>query len=258
MKKYVIEKENGQLIPCIAEIPADCNKIVIMIHGLSSSKESQNVSFMMKYLTERGIGVVAYDQPGHGTEEAAGEELLLRNCLESLSTVEKHVHDEYPDAEICYFGSSFGGYVLGTYLARGLNSGHKAFMRCAAVIFPQLIIGDVHAEPDPEVMKVLDSIGFIETVVDGKPVRFLKELLEELKSNSLIDIYNEKLPENVELSFVHGEKDPVVPMPAVKAFAEKHGYPFVVIPDEGHSISSAPDSPTKVAEIACEFFLNIC
>lgn len=254
MKKITIEKENGHLIPCIAEISANCNKIVIMIHGMNSSKESQNVSFMMEYLTKRGLGVVAYDQPGHGTEEAASEALLLRNCLDSLSEVEKHVHGEYPDAEICYFGSSFGGYVLGTYLARGLNSGHKAFMRCSAVIFPQLIIGDVHAEPDPEVMKILDSIGFMETVVDGKPIRFLKAFLEELRDNSLIDIYNERLPEKVEMSFVHGEKDPVVPMHAVKAFAEKHGYPIVVIPDEGHSISNSPDSPVKVAEIACKFF----
>lgn len=256
MVKFIIEKENGQCVPCIADIPENCTKVVILIHGLSSSKESENASYMMSYFTKKDIGVVAYDQPGHGTEDAANETLLLKNCLDSLASVEKYLIGKYPDAEICYFGSSFGGYVLGIYLARKLNSGRKAFMRCSAVIFPQMIVGDVHAEPDPEAMKFLNQQGYIDTMVDGQNVRFLKEFLEELKANSMIDIYNEALPDNAEISFVHGEKDAVVPVHALKAFAEKHGYPIVIVPDEGHSISNSPNSPAIVANTAYEFFLG--
>lgn len=256
MVKFVIEKDNGQCIPCIADIPDSCTKIVLLIHGLSSSKESANASYMMKFFAEKGIGVIAYDQPGHGMEEAAKESLLLKNCLDSLASVEKYLIEKHPDAEICYFGSSFGGYVLGIYLARKLNSGHKAFMRCSAVIFPQMIIGDVHAEPDPEAIKVLNAQGYIDAIVDGQKVRFLKEFLEELRANSMIDIYNEALPDNTEISFVHGEKDSVVPARTTKDFAEKHGYPIVIIPDEGHSISNSPNSPEMVANIAYEFFLG--
>lgn len=256
MVKFVIEKENAHRIPCIADIPKNCNKIVILIHGLSSSKESENASYMMKFFAEKGIGTIAYDQPGHGTEDGAHENLLLRNCIESLSTVEKYIMEKYPSAEICYFGSSFGGYVLGIYLARKLNSGRKAFMRCAAVIFPQLIVGDVHAEPDPEAMRVINRQGYIDAIVDNQNVRFLKEFLEELKENSMIDIYCEGLPDNVEISFVHGEKDTVVPVDSVKAFAEKHGYPIVIVPDEGHSISNLPNSPAMVANMAYDLFIN--
>lgn len=254
MDKFIIEKENTHCIPCIADIPKNCTKIVILLHGLSSSKESENASYMMKFFAEKGIGTIAYDQPGHGTEDAAREILLLGNCLESLSAVEKYVVEKYPGAEICYFGSSFGGYVLGIYLARKLNAGRKAFMRCAAVIFPQLIIGDVHAEPDPEAMKILNQQGYIDATVDNKKVRFCKEFLEELKANSMIDIYNEALPDHVEFLFVHGEKDSVVPVQAAKAFAEKHGYPIVIVPGEGHSISDLPDSPAMVAGMAYDFF----
>lgn len=254
MDKFVIEKDNLQCIPCIADIPDNCNKIIIIIHGLSSSKESENASYMMKYFAEKGLGVIAYDQPGHGMEAAANESLLLENCLDSLKSVEQYLIGKYPESEICYFGSSFGGYVLGIYLARGLNSGRKAFMRCAAVIFPQMIVGDVHAEPDPEAMKILNMQGYIETVIDGQDTRFSKEFLEELKANSMIDIYDEAQPDNVEFSFVHGEKDPVVPVQPVKAFAEKHGYPIVVVPYEGHSISNSPDSPAIVADVAYQLF----
>ena len=256
MNKFLIAKENGHMIPCIADVPEKCKKIVILIHGLSSSKESENASYMMKYFAQKGIGAIAYDQPGHGTEEATDERLLLKNCLDSLASVEKYITEHYPNAEICYFGSSFGGYVLGIYAAKGMNTGQKAFMRCAAVIFPQMIVGDINAEPDPEVMKVLNKQGYIETMVDGKAVRFYKEFLEELKENSMTELYNNTLPEHVQFSFVHGEMDKVVPVHAVKAFAENHGYPIAIIPSEGHSISDAPNSPKTVAKTAHEFFMS--
>lgn len=256
MNKFLIAKENGHMIPCIADIPENCKKIVILIHGLSSSKESENSSCMMKYFAKKGIGAIAYDQPGHGTEEATDEILLLKNCLDSLASVEKYITEHYPNAEICYFGSSFGGYVLGIYAAKGMNTGQKAFMRCAAVIFPQMIVGDINAEPDPEVMEVLNKQGYIETMVDGKVVRFYKEFLEELKENSMTELYNGTLIEHTQFSFVHGEMDKVVPVHAVKAFAENHGYPITIIPGEGHSISDAPDSPETVARTAYEFFVS--
>ena len=256
MEKFIIPKANSRGIPCIAEFPEGCSKIVIIIHGFLSSKESDNAAYMMKYFSEKGMGAIAYDQPGHGTEEAADERLILSSCLDSLRTVERYLSAKYPGAEICYFGSSFGGYVLGIYLSRKLNSGHKAFMRCGAVIFPEMILGDVHAEPDPDVMKILDTQGYIETVIDGQHARFSKEFLEELRANSMVEIYDKAKPQNVEIAFVHGEKDPVVPLAEVKAFAEKHGYPISVVPEEGHSISSSPESPGIVAAKAYELFMG--
>lgn len=256
MKKFTIQKTNSHSIPCIGEFPEDCSKIVIIIHGFLSSKESDNASYMMKYFSGKGMGAIAYDQPGHGSEEAADESLLLSNCLDSLSAVEEYLTENYPGAEICYFGSSFGGYILGIYLSRKLNSGHKAFMRCGAVIFPELVLGDLHAEPDPEVMKILDTQGYIETEIDGQTARFSKEFLEELRANSMVEIYDKAKPDNVEIAFVHGEKDPVVPMEQVKAFAERHGYPITVIPEEGHSISNAPESPGIVAANAYRLFMG--
>lgn len=255
MNKFTINKKNGYKIPCISEIPEDSEKIVIVIHGMCSSKESANATYLMDFLPERGIGVIAYDQPGHGDEDAASEELRVGNCIDSLRSVENYIKEEYPDAEICYFGSSFGGYILGLYLARRLNSGNKAFMRCAAVIFPQMILGDLDAEPDPDVMKVLETKGYIEVELGiEKPARFTLGFFEDLKENDLLTLYDEAPPENVKLHFAHGQKDPVVPAGAVKAFAEKHGYPIDIIPDEGHSINDHPESPEYVARLAYDLF----
>ena len=82
MNKFTINKKNGYKIPCISEIPEDSEKIVIVIHGMCSSKESANATYLMDFLPERGIGVIAYDQPGHGDEDAASEELRVGNCID--------------------------------------------------------------------------------------------------------------------------------------------------------------------------------
>ena len=255
MKKFIITKKHGSHVPCISKIPEGCKKIIIVIHGMCSSKESDNASYLMNFFPQRGIGVIAYDQPGHGDDEAKTEELRIESCLESLSCVEGYLNSEYPEAEICYFGSSFGGYILGLYLSKGLNSGSKAFMRCSAVIFPQMILGDLDAEPDPEVMAELESKGYIEVDLGvEKPAKFTLGFFEDLKENDLMRIYDEQIPPNVKMCFVHGEKDPVVPVQAVQSFAEKHGYPITVIPGEGHSISDRQESPATVARLAYELF----
>lgn len=256
MENIVLKKENLKGVPCIINIQPNSKKIVILIHGLSSSKESENSKFMMNFFEKKGIGSISYDQPGHGLEEASKEKLLLENCIESLKAVEDYVSTKYPNAEICYFGSSFGAYVLGIYLARKLNKGSKAFMRCAAVNFPQIILGDTNVEPDPEVLKVLDKQGYIEARVDSHEIRFYREFLEELKLNSMIDIYKKNKPENVIFYFVHGEEDKVVSASFVKEFAEIHGYPILIIPREDHSIRINKNSQEIVALKTYELFMG--
>lgn len=269
MKKFTIIKKNGNIIPCISEISENCKKIAIVIHGMCSSKESANAAYMMNFLPERGIGVVAYDQPGHGEEEAKEEELRIGNCLDSLNAVEEHLKAEYPEAEICYFGSSFGAYILGIYLAKHLNSGNKAFMRCAAVIFPQMILGKLEKPENAEkpeeaeeqsnnrIMKDLEEKGYVEVELGiEKPARFTGGFIKDLKENDLLKIYEkEPLTKDVKLYFVHGEKDPVVSVGAVQAFAAEHGYPITVVEDEEHSISNDPRSPKIVAELAYKLFV---
>lgn len=255
MEKITIYKKNGNSIPCIAEIPKDCRRIVIVIHGMCSSKESSNAAFLLNFMPQRGIGVIAYDQPGHGSEGAKAEELRIDNCMESLRAVEDYIREGYPHAEVCYFASSFGAYILGIYLARHLNSGRKAFMRCAAVCFPQIILGNADAEQDSDKRAELKEKGYVEVKIGGDdPVRFSLGFFEDLKDNDLYRIFEEKAPQDVAMQFVHGEKDPLVPVAAVKGFVSKYGYPIAVVPDEGHSICDHMESPYFVAELAYDFF----
>jgi alpha-beta hydrolase superfamily lysophospholipase len=254
MEKFIITKPNGWQIPCLAEIPAQCTGIVLSVHGMNSDKACPIAMALMATMPRHGLGVISYDQPGHGSQEAQDEEMTVTSCLNSLAAVEAYARDHYPSARICYFGSSFGAYILGVYLAKYPHAGHAAFMRSAGVILPQMLVGDVHADPDPAAMEVLNRQGYIETLVAGRPVRFTKTFLEELRANSMIDMYRETPPADVSLAFVHGQEDAVVPVAAIQAFAAAHAYPLTVIPGEGHSINSTPEAVDRVLELAYKHF----
>lgn len=256
MDTFYITKENGAKIPCVSDIPESCEKIVLIVHGIGSSKEGNSSLVYLDAFRKRNFGVFAYDQPGHGTDEAVKEELRLGACLESLKAAEHYLRAEYPKAEILYFASSFGGYILGLYLRKYPHAGKKAVLRSAAVIFPRMILGDPDAEPDPNTLKTLSKQGYLEVDLGAdRPVRFTKGFFEDLgdPDNDLFRLYQEKKPD-AELRFFHGEKDPVVPAAAVQAFAHAFGYPIMVFPGEEHSINQNPDSPVKLADSAAEFY----
>ena len=221
MEKVLLQKQNGHAVPCIAEIPDDLKKLVIVIHGYDSSKESQNAVNLMREMPGKGFGVFAYDQPHHGEEEAAAEELTVENCLDSLACVEDYLAERFPGMEICYFGSSFGAYITCIYLATRPHRGCKAFLRCAAVNFPEL------AE---------------------------EEGAEDVDLPDLFALYDRAKPEDVQMAFAHGESDSTVKVEAAIAFTERFGYPLTIFPGEEHTISDDPEDPIKVAALAIELF----
>ena len=221
MEKIILKKKNGHEIPCIAVLPEDFGKLVIIIHGYDSSKESQNAANLMRILPGKGFGVIAYDQPHHGSEQAAEEKLTVENCLDSLACVEDYLADRFPDKEICYFGSSFGAYIVGIYLATRPHRGNKAFMRCAAVNFPELA---------------------------------LEENTEHVELPDLFALYDQAKPEGVQMAFAHGASDSTVKVEAAIEFTERFSYPLTIFSGEEHTISDDPESPKKVAELAAELF----
>lgn len=221
MEQILLKKSNGQEVPCIAEFPEGLRKLVLVIHGYDSSKESENAANLMRMLPQKGFGVIAYDQPNHGGAQAAEEKLTIDNCLDSLACVEDYLAQRFPGVEICYFGSSFGAYILGIYLVQRQHRGHNAFMRCAAVNFPQLNID--------ERAKALEPV-------------------------DLFCLFEHDRPDEVRFAFAHGECDSSVPVSAAIAFTEQFGYPLTVFPGEEHPICTDPASPIRIAELAAELF----
>ena len=53
---------------------------------------------------------------------------------------------------------------------------------------------------------------------------------------------------------VHGEKDMVIDPAKARLFAEKKSIPLEMLENEDHTLSTNPDSPGRVAEMAVDFF----
>ncbi|MBE6028871.1 MAG: alpha/beta hydrolase [Clostridiales bacterium] len=221
MEKILLTKANGHQVPCIAEFPEGLEKLVIVVHGYDSSKESANAANLMRQLPGKGFGVLAYDQPHHGTAQAAEEELTVENCLDSLACVEDYLAERFPETELCYFGSSFGAYITCIYLATRPHRGCKAFLRCAAVNFPELAID---------------------------------EGADDVELPDLFALYEQAKPEGVAMAFAHGACDSTVKVEAAIAFTDRFGYPLTIFPGEEHTISDFPESPIRVAQLAAELY----
>lgn len=255
MEKIYLIKTNGAEIPCLVEIPTGARHVVIMIHGFESCKECATGELLFRRMPPEGIGVITYDQPGHGTDLAREEWLGLDACMDSLQTVENYARELAPEAEIEYFASSFGAYVTGLYISHREHLGRKLFMRSGAVNMPWLLLGPPGSEPDPEAIALLKKQGYLQPNIGvGDPVKVPEEMFKELGEHDLFKEFNPDAFTHVDCRMVHGENDPVVDLKFAKSFSGRFDIPITVMPGEGHSINLDPEDPDKVADLAIAFF----
>lgn len=88
MKKETISGLNGYDIPCLNNLSGGNRMIVIISHGLGSSKESPTAQSIAAALPEHGIGTYSFDFPAHGDSLVDGEMLRISTCLNDLVAVE--------------------------------------------------------------------------------------------------------------------------------------------------------------------------
>ena len=250
--KTILKKDNGAVVPVIFDVPPEAGRIVIMIHGFESCKECDTGKLLCRRMIPAEIGGVAYDQPGHGSEEGREEWFTLKNCMDSLETVENFVAAKYPHAQIFYFASSFGAYMTSLYVSTRNHRGRKLFMRSAAVNMPEIFLGKPGTEPDPTAMQLLKTQGYVQVDMGiGQPVKVPLQMFEDMKENNLSEKFK---PDKIKARMVHGEKDEVISPEAAVNFARRFGLPMTMMADEGHSLCNAQGTPDLVADMAIKFF----
>ncbi len=255
MRKFTIEKPGAGKVACVEEIPLHSSRIVIAVHGFTSSKESPTVRLLIDRMPAAGIGVIGIDLPSHGVEESYEEELRLDACLDSLQAAETYAVEHYPDAEICYFGSSFGAYTTALYISTRPHKGRKAFFRSAAVNMPSLFIKDSLTEEDEKLRQELEEKGyFMQGFSLGRPVRVTKGFIEDLDRNNLFDRFDPDRYGPHRIAMAHGAEDPVIDPEAAARFAKKFGIQETVFAGEGHSLCNDPRTPDKVVDLAIALY----
>lgn len=259
MEKFFIEKENAGCVPCIAVIPENPEAIVIVVHGFTSCKESMTGAVLMEHLPPAGIGVVAYDHPGHGTDVARFEDLRVGNCLDSLAVVEETVLSRWPGLPVYYFGSSYGAYITALYVATRPHKGVRAFFRSAAVNMPTILLGDDLSGPEAAIQEELDKHGYIEPDLNlSGTVRIPAGFIDDMRENDLFAICGQdQTPGSIggtKIAMAHARGDEVVDFAQAERFAKLHGIPLTVFEDEHHTLSDHKETPEKIAGLALAFF----
>lgn len=254
MQSLKLTKKDGTVVPCLTSVPDGVGDIIVMVHGFGSQKDCATAQMLFRRMPQAGFGVVTYDQPAHGPDEARDESLRLENCFASLAAVENYVSAAWPDASIHYFSSSFGAYVTVLYVCSRPHRGRDAFLRSAAVNMPLLFLGPPEAGPDPELKKELDANGYIILETGPEPVRVPAGFLEDLRDSDLNDRFAERVHDDVRFAMVHGEKDSTIELSYALDFAKRNNIPITVIPGEDHTLSDHPETPDKVADLAIAFY----
>lgn len=122
-----------ELIYKIMKPETEVKATLVCVHGMQEH-HARYIPFARE-LSKQGIAVLIYDLPGHG--EAFKDELgYFANqngdevLIQSVDTMVKKLHTEYPDVPHFLFGHSMGSIVVRLYLER--NDDFAGVILCGA------------------------------------------------------------------------------------------------------------------------------
>ncbi|MDD6315811.1 MAG: alpha/beta fold hydrolase [Clostridia bacterium] len=241
-----LASEGGRQIPVEYRLPADARRVCIIAHGFASSKESATAQMMLDHLEKLGLGAFAFDFPCHGASSAPWQQLTVDACLADLRQVEAFARTRASEAEVCYFGSSFGAYITILHLCTDPGAGRRAFLRCAAVDMDHAF--DHQAET---IGCQLRQLGYaLYDTGYGPQLRLSGAFFESLRGRSVFDL---PLPPDARLEMIHGLSDDVVDPAAARAYAAAAGCRINLIPGADHRIAT-PEGIQTLLERTAYFF----
>ena len=188
----------------------DVKWIILGVHGFAGDKESSALRALAERCADKGIALLCFDFPAHGTSEATEADLTVENCMSDLLDCADLCRREYPCAEKYLFATSFGGYI--TLLCSRKLADFRIVLRAPAVTMPEHILTDL-LKTTPEDFKRRKTItcGF-ERKID-LPFSFYQDLQKHRISGCFCD---------VPLLIIHGDNDDIVPVEDVVSFCGSH------------------------------------
>ena len=238
-------------VPCMYCITGKEKTLCVVVHGFGGSKQGLTGSMILKEMPPLGIGVIAFDFPGHGESRADDGSLRLDNCLSDLSAVEAFARGMAPEAEIVFFASSFGAYVALIYFAELKHSGRRAFLRSAAVNMHHNFTRQLRREQ----LNSLEASGklVLSKAEYGyaRDMKLTRGFVDDLENHDIFSIWKEGF---AEIRMIHGGSDRVIPLRDAKSFAERFRIPLTIVPNGDHQLST-PGVPEQVIKAAVGFSL---
>jgi esterase/lipase len=209
------------------------NQVLIAIHGIGGSKNSDTIYNIAKVLTLKNCDVIAFDLPCHGDNN--NEDCLnLSSCIKSIKDIDNFVKENYKCLPISYFATSFGGYLLLNFLSNNKYVYKKIILRSPA-IYMEDVVKNMFLESSKslDTYEILD-IGF------NQPLFIDTKFYNDLILNNLTSKYINTNFINV----IQGKKDEVVDYHANEEFYKskcKSKFKIFYFPESNHTYDNLGD-----------------
>ena len=216
--------------------------MVILMHGIFSSKDYNPMPAIAKGLAKAGIASLRFDFNGHGTSEGRMQDMTIEKEIADAMAVYDYVKALPYVSEIGFLGHSQGGVVASMAAGRLAAQGQDAPKRLV-LIAPGAVIKNAcqngkffNARFDPK-----DPPEFI------RCWGFMKLGREYLLTTQDLDIYGTAAAYEGKVRILHGTKDKIVPMWCSEQYKETYGdrAELVVIKGENHTITNRRDEVVR-------------
>ena len=191
--------------------------MVLLMHGIFSSKDINPMPTLAKELAARGIASVRFDFDGHGKSEGRMQDMTIEKELADAKAVWDYVKALPFVSSVGLLGHSQGGVVASMTAGRLASAGTAP--EAVVLIAPGSVIKDAcqggkffNATFDPK-----DPPEFI------RCWGFMKLGREYLLTTQELDIYGTAADFKGPVLLLHGTKDGIVPMWCSEKYLETYG-----------------------------------
>ena len=225
--------------------------MVILMHGIFSSKDYNPMPAIAKGLAANGIASIRFDFNGHGKSEGRAQDMTVELEIADALAIWEYAKSLPYVSGIGFLGHSQGG-VIASMAAGRLAERGRAVPQGLVLIAPGSIIKEAcqggrffNARFDPKnPPEVIRCWGF-------------KKLGREyLLSTQQLDIFGTAAAYQGPVCILHGDKDSIVPLWCSEKYQETYGGRSIltVVAGENHMINRRRD---EVVRLAVSFFRSL-
>lgn len=230
-KNFEINTTNNIRCKIYCEDVHTLNKIVIFFHGFGGHKDNKAAERFADAICskEKKTGVITFNLPCHGDD--IKKRLILSDCDEYIDAVVDYAKKISGVNEVYAYGTSFGAYLVLKYINEHTNPFKKIAFRCPGInMHDELKKALINEEDLRQLNKGKEVlIGFDRKVLVNKA--FFDDLIAcDILQNDYIEYADDIL-------IMHGLKDEIVPVDAVKDFCEKNVIDLICVESADHRFS---------------------
>ena len=225
--------------------------MVILMHGIFSSKDYNPMPSIAKGLAKAGIASIRFDFNGHGKSQGKMQEMTVEKEIADAMAVYQYVKSLPYVSTVGFLGHSQGGVVAsmtaGRLAQKGLEDPARLVLIAPGSVIKEACQGGrfFNARFDPA-----DPPEFV------RCWGFMKLGREYLLSTQELDIFGTASAYNGPVRILHGTKDTIVPLWCSERYVETYGdkAELILIEGENHTISRRR---AKVVSQVVDFFRGL-